>query len=213
MSLDSMTLTWNFVSFLMWATSNSGLSNSGGSRDTCSPAHSSILTEFFNLTVQVSLPCSSSMKDHHSKLGEKTTAYKEQKWNQAICSWKGEQRDTESSVCPSTTSLSQPKAAQPSPATLSLPPAVHSCGLPSSSTIWSQSEQGSWSSRKWIRHKQIHQWLKKILLLKTESASWPVCGCVSSGIGEGWVCTAEGPGWGGMRKKHHSQEEPGFRSA
>lgn len=116
MSLDSMTLTWNLVSFQMWATSNLGLSNSGGSRDTCSPAHSSILTEFFNLTVQVSLPCSSSMKDHHSKLGEKTTAYKEQKWNQAICSWKGEQRDTESSVCPSTTSLSQPKAAQPSPA-------------------------------------------------------------------------------------------------
>lgn len=135
-----------FRQFLNVSKSDSGVSNSGH-RDTCSAAHWSILTDFLISLCMTKATLLVLLLDERPtlKAGEKWTAYKEQKrkWNRVICSWKGERRDPESSVRPSTISLSQPKAAQPGPAPLSSPPAVHSCGLPSASTICSQSEQGA----------------------------------------------------------------------
>lgn len=120
----------------MGATSNSSTSNLG-SRDTCSPAHCSILTDFL-----ISYPCQRHsslsycclMKGKHSQLWKNSLQEIKKEEKSSGVQLKGRAEKFQI-IC-------LPFLRQPDPDTLSLPPAVHSCGLPASTTSWSQSEQG-----------------------------------------------------------------------
>lgn len=119
----------------MGATSNSSTSNFG-SRDTCSPAHCSILADFF-----ISYPCQRQdslsycclIKGQHSQLWKNSLQGTKKEEKSSCLQLKG-RAERSQIIC-------LPFLRQPDPDTLSLPPAVHSCGLPRSTTTWSQSEQ------------------------------------------------------------------------
>lgn len=94
------------------------------------------------------------------------TVYKEQKRkrNQVVCSWKGEQRDPKSSVCPSCGSPAQTPSPCPQlciPVASLLPP------------------QRGVSQNKQLIQQKITSAKTNIQMVKkkAESASWPVCKC------------------------------------
>lgn len=176
----------------MGPTSKSGTSNLG-SRDTCSPAHCSICADFL-----ISYPCqrqgSSSfcclMKGQHSQLCKNSLQGTEKEEKPSCLQLKG--RAERSQIICLLFLL------QHDPDTLSLLPAVHSCGLPPSTTTWRQSEQEADLAENYSRKKKKYINGLKKKKIKPEPASWPVCKCWYRHW-EGWGCTAEGPGWGGMR--------------
>lgn len=132
----------------MGPTSKSGTSNLG-SRDTCSPAHCSICADFL-----ISYPCqrqgSSSfcclMKGQHSQLCKNSLQGTEKEEKPSCLQLKG--RAERSQIICLLFLL------QHDPDTLSLLPAVHSCGLPPSTTTWRQSEQEADLAENYSRKKK-----------------------------------------------------------
>lgn len=139
----------------MGPTSKSSTSNLG-SRDTCSLAHCSILADFL-----ISSPCQRQgslsfcclMKGQHSQLWKNSLQGTEKEEKSSCLQLKG--RAERSQIICLLFLL------QHDPDTLSLLPAVHSCGLPPSTTTWSQSEQEADLAENYSRKKKLHKWLKK----------------------------------------------------
>lgn len=121
----------------MGALSNSSTSNLG-SRDTCSPVHHSILADFlisYPFQRQGCLSYCCLMKGQHSQLW-KNSLQGTKKEEKSSCLQPKGRAERSQIIC-------LPFLQQPNPDTLSLPPAMHSCGLPCSTTTRSQAEQGA----------------------------------------------------------------------